>query len=321
MRSIKKGYLLLLLLLSNQAIAQFGGFIDIEKIYFGSDVFMPAHYKKNDFKLGISNQLNNNTNIHNSLKLAYSFNNNLFVKSSYKRKKYNSINNVWHAYFDIDEYDVAIGFHKHLNPKKYNERKNKEEVLRRKWKNEHRSLRGKSPKFYNDKIKETGFILETALGYGNANLMGIDSYPRYNTDFVYITVNTLEYNLERLNLDLAFYFLTRSKIELSYNFRTSLVNFKSFNILELSPPEAPNFFNSYLTTLEFVKLNDPFLVFKSNLKFALNFDYYNVYVKVNDIIGRANHRFQDGAIKYSNIAYNISFVLGFSLDIDALAKF
>jgi len=234
---VKNIFIVLFICLSNFTLAQSNR---LGRIYFGTDVFMPANYQKNDLKIGIAYQYYN-FNGHNNLKFAYSFSNSFFTKIDYKRKRYESDANDRTAFYNIDEFGFSIGYHKYFNQKKFNKRKNKETEYKRKWKNEKRKLAGRPINAYPSTIKESAFLFESALGYGYAYLKGNDNYftdPRgpYNI------IETLNVKVERLNLDICWYYLTRSIFEFSYNLRTSFVNFNNIKIKDLEPLDNPTHF-------------------------------------------------------------------------------
>jgi len=318
----KMATLILAMFLANLSFCQIGNSIlFLERIYFGTDVFMPGHYKKNDIKLSFSSQSFTTHNAHDNFKFAYSFNDKYFTKINYKRNNNFGSNNSSVAIFGINEFDFSLGYHKYLKLKNYNEKKESKRALKLDWRNEKRKLRGEDPIPFRPNPKQAAFLLESALCYGFANLNGTDTY-RISGSSINFRENTLDLKVERLNLDLCVYYITRSIFEFSYNLRSSMVNFKNITLKNIDPIDAPNAFDNYFIVTDFIKSKDPFFVFESNFKIALNFKTVDLYIKINDVFGKQIIRYNniDGLpLKYANVVYNNSGVLGFSFDIDALS--
>jgi len=301
--------LILTVLIVNHSFAQ-------KKVYYGTDVFMPAHYKKNDIKISASILGYDHSN-HSNYKLAYSFNDYFFVKSSYKRKRHSIEQEIRNPTYGIDEFDFSFGFHKYILRSRFNDRRNKAYNLKNEWKNERRKYKGLEPRVFDSNPKQAAFIFESSVGYGFADLSGLDYYYSQTGP---VKIKSIDLNVERYNLDLCLYYITRNIFEIAYNVRTSLVNFKNIKINDILPIEDPNAFDAYLNTIDFLSLKDPFLVFENNLKFNLNFKYFDLYMKVNNVFGDKRiyiSNQNEFELKYPMITYNNSIVLGVAVDIDS----
>jgi len=272
-------------------------------LYFGTDVFLPTLKQKNDFKLSASNSVYFAHSLKN-YKVAFSPKNNIGVKLNFRNgngliTERLTINSI----YKINELEGSVGLYKLKMYNLENFRRKGRKYERKVWRNNYRTEKGKKPKF----LREPGLLLNVYLGYGFAKLDGNKNIAvTSGFDIDYFNVETLITNVERLNLDASLQLINLKRTVWSYNIRFSAINFLKFN--------QNNLDSDLLASIDLVKIKDPFFAIENNFKLAVEYNYFNWYLKFNDVLG--NKFFKTELENYYQIIYNGAFVIGITLNLD-----
>jgi len=188
---------------------------------------------------------------------------------------------------------------------------------RRKIKNFKRSLNAKASKEFKPLRKQSGILLVSNLGYTSSKTKIIDRI--YFPAAIGLIDSTkigeaMQVSFNKLNFDFCLYYISPIFLEFSYCFRYSLINYSNIYSIYLN-----NIREEHLENLEFMN-RDPFHVFESNLKLNFNFNKFELFLKLNDVIGKSNLREENTSVSlselnYSSMVYNTSLVAGLVLNI------
>lgn len=287
--------LLLTFLVNTNLYSQIFGNTRNERIYFGTDVFMPALQNKNDLKFSISSASYGSQFLLNT-KIAYAAFHKFGIKYNFRTHQRDKF---FYNFTTIKEHCLAIGYFGFIERKNYNRKNKLKQQNRQLWKNEWRKARAKKLQ-RPTKIRNLGFLFDAYVSYQTANLQHIIQSRNGTQNVNIISQSTI---IQRLNLDFTSYLILTQKFDISYNLRRSAIHFKK---IYLSNP-----YEELDNTNDLIEINNPFMIWESNVKFNLNLKYINLYLKINDVIGNRN-----AASKYSSIVQNTSTVLGLSFNID-----
>jgi len=290
--------------------------VNLEKLYFGSDIFMPfANDTKNlEFELayasfGWPHELTFN------YKAAYSPKKNLAIKLNYRN---NIVNGSGSHLISMHEGNLGLGFYKSFSTnrakdtyaykmEKLENRFKPRKLSRLKWRNSWRESKGKTPVNLKNKfLRQESILISAYVGYGSSFING-HTYIFSGSER--LQIKTANYSLERFNGELGITCITAKRFSIAYYLRSSFINFK--NIKYFNPS------SDLVTSFEILEPKDPFSIFESNFKVAFYTKKLEYFMKFNDIIGRSQRRFntQIDLVSYQDLNYNFSINLGVTFNL------